>query len=170
MFSIGNNYSSIIFKHKNIVNRCRREGQKSAMKSQDSRPSTFTRLDLESFSVEGTCAELWENNPTLMSALCGTMATHQKFSDMEVINYIQIGNGNFVQAPYRYGLGGRGSNRLVNLQHSIAVLGKTALHLGYPRSHNSMTNMFTVLNSCARVPGPLYNLQHQLGLCHRYVG
>ena len=67
-------------------------------------------------------------------------------------------------------MGGKGSSQRVNLQHSLVQLAGTAQHLGRPRTHTLVQNMNTVLNSAARVPGPLYQLQHQLGICHRLAG
>ena len=57
----------------------------------------------------------------------------------------------------------------MNLKHSLVQLAGAALHIGHPRSFNLVQNMNTVLMSAARVPGPLFKLQHQLGFSERYL-
>ena len=43
-----------------------------------------------------------------------------------------------------------------------------ALHVGHPRSFNTIQSVNSVLLSAARVPGPMVGLQNQLGFSHRF--
>lgn len=66
------------------------------------------------------------------------------------------------------------SNCLIWVQYILCEFDKTIVTVSIilkqpnPRSHTSIQNMNTVLFSSARLTGPLFQLQHKLGFCHRY--
>ena len=104
-----------------------------------------------------------------MYALAGTMMSSQLYDEIEVCYKCKYQLLYFFQNPVRFGFGGKGSNRLVSLKPSIVQSASQAIHIGHPRSFNSVQNINSLLFSASRLSGPLIGLQHQLGFSHRLV-
>ena len=112
-----------------------------------------------------------DSHPTLIYALAGTMMSSQQYDEIEVCYKFkhQVLIFFFLQNPVRFGFGGKGSNRLVSLKPSIVESASQAIHIGHPRSFNSVQNINSLLFSASRMSGPLIGLQHQLGFSQRLV-
>jgi hypothetical protein len=146
--------------------RCKLENLKASKDNKETLPGKFSRNDLNGFSVEKTYTSLLDSHPTYMAALAGTVMSHQKAADIKVTISIFISVCIVTQDPVRFGFGGRKTSRLVSLQSSLVLGAGQAIHIGHPRSFVTVQNITSLLFSAARLPGPLVNLQHQLGLCH----
>ena len=64
--------------------RTQKEAKESAKTSEDSPPSSFSRHDMENFSMSAVYGELLKSNPTLMTVLFAA-ASKQKLSSIQVV-------------------------------------------------------------------------------------
>ena len=71
------------------------------------------------------------------------------------------------QVPYRFGFGGKQRSSKICLKSSLCWAASQAMHIGHPRSFNTVQSLTSVFLSSARVSGPLVSLLNQLGLSHR---
>ena len=67
--------------------RTQKEAKESAKSSEDAPPSSFSRHDMENFSMSAVYGELLKSNPTLMTVLFAA-ASKQKLSSIQVGSYI----------------------------------------------------------------------------------
>jgi hypothetical protein len=150
------------------LHRCKQENLEASKANKETLPGKFTRDDLNSFNVDQTYNSLLDSHPTYMAALAGTVMSHQKATDIKVNIFLFHNPGLCIktQDPFRFGFGGRKTSRLVSLQSSLVLGAGQAIHIGHPRSFVTIQNITSLLFSAGRLPGPIVNLQHQLGLCH----